>query len=281
MLPRNFYDGSETLVGVRVCYPAAMPQPVPKAILFDLDDTLAASFETPAPEMIERLIRVMARVPLSIITGRDFVHVEQGFLPRITPYARPEHLFVMAESSADSYEWDGSAWQSVYRVAFPPDENARIRAAIEEALRKTRVLEGQQIYGAQFVEKRGQFSFSMLGIEVPADMRYTWDPQHERRKALQRELATRMPEYDVFLGGATTIDVTQRGINKAAGVRWLATRLGIEAAQMLYVGDALYPGGNDAVILETGAQTRETSGPEETGRIIDELLAGYEATSDR
>jgi hypothetical protein len=42
---------------------------------------------------------------------------------------------------------------------------------------------------------------------------------------------------------------------------------------MLYIGDALFPGGNDEVVKETGIETRQTSGPEETARIIRELLA--------
>jgi hypothetical protein len=41
---------------------------------------------------------------------------------------------------------------------------------------------------------------------------------------------------------------------------------------MLFVGDALYPGGNDEVVISTGAQTRSTSGPPETNKIIEELL---------
>ena len=40
---------------------------------------------------------------------------------------------------------------------------------------------------------------------------------------------------------------------------------------MLYVGDALYPGGNDAAVIPTGIRTISTSGPVETESIIDDL----------
>jgi hypothetical protein len=42
---------------------------------------------------------------------------------------------------------------------------------------------------------------------------------------------------------------------------------------MLYVGDALYPGGNDEVVILTGVQTRAVANPTETETIIDEILA--------
>ena len=42
---------------------------------------------------------------------------------------------------------------------------------------------------------------------------------------------------------------------------------------MLFVGDAIYEGGNDFVVAESGVQTRSTSGPEETLGIIEELIA--------
>jgi hypothetical protein len=42
---------------------------------------------------------------------------------------------------------------------------------------------------------------------------------------------------------------------------------------MLYVGDALFPGGNDEVVKESGIATREVANPSDTARLIDELLS--------
>lgn len=246
---------------------------LPRAVLFDLDDTLAASFEAPTPAMNERLIRLLSHVPAAIITGRDFTRVEPNFLPHITPHARAGTFFVLAESGADIYEWDGTSWKEEATAYLSTDERVHIRNVINEAVATTRALEGLPVFGEQFVEKRGQVAFAALGLGVPADLKYTWDPQHEKRKVLQRVIAAALPEYDVFLGGATSIDVTRKGVNKAAGVRWVAERLSLPVTEMLYIGDAIYPGGNDFVVLETGIPTRQTSGPAETETIIDELLA--------
>ena len=120
-------------------------------------------------------------------------------------------------------------------------------------------------------------SFACLGYKVPADMKYSWDPENRRRKILQAAVAKKLPDLEVSLGGATTIDVTEKGRNKAYGVNWLSERLNIQVPDMLYIGDALYQGGNDFVVIETGVQTRQTKNPEETLSIIGELIAACSA----
>ena len=42
---------------------------------------------------------------------------------------------------------------------------------------------------------------------------------------------------------------------------------------MLYVGDALFPGGNDAPARETGAFCIQVRDPDETKRVIEAIIA--------
>ncbi len=79
--------------------------------------------------------------------------------------------------------------------------------------------------------------------------------------------------------GSTSIDVTRRGLTKAYGVRKLSEHLDIPISNMLYIGDALFPGGNDEVVKETSIETRATSSPEETARIIEEVLLQFPRSS--
>ena len=48
--------------------------------------------------------------------------------------------------------------------------------------------------------------------------------------------------------------------------------LGIPRSQMLFVGDALLVGGNDHPVIATGVSTIETTGPEQTKRIIRSII---------
>jgi phosphomannomutase len=77
----------------------------------------------------------------------------------------------------------------------------------------------------------------------------------------------------VRLGGATSIDVTKHGIDKAYGIRKLRDVLGIRIDQMLFIGDALFPGGNDYPAKQAGVQTIQVRDPEETKRVIEAIAA--------
>ena len=42
---------------------------------------------------------------------------------------------------------------------------------------------------------------------------------------------------------------------------------------MIYVGDALFPGGNDYPVEEAGVDSIPVKGPEETKRVIETIIA--------
>ena len=80
-----------------------------------------------------------------------------------------------------------------------------------------------------------------------------------------------LPEFEVRIGGTTSIDVTKKGIDKAFGVLRIIEYLGIDKSDVVFVGDALYDGGNDAPVKKTGVKCIETSGAQETKGIIQGL----------
>jgi hydroxymethylpyrimidine pyrophosphatase-like HAD family hydrolase len=114
--------------------------------------------------------------------------------------------------------------------------------------------------------------YSALGQRAPLDKKLAWDPTIAKRKELQAILAPLLPDYAVGIGGSTTIDVTKKGFDKAYAIRWLAIEMKLPVTDIIYVGDALYTGGNDAPVLSTGASTRAVSGPVETLALIESLV---------
>jgi hypothetical protein len=77
----------------------------------------------------------------------------------------------------------------------------------------------------------------------------------------------------VRLGGATSIDVTKPGIDKAYGIKKLQETLGISIKEMIYVGDALFVGGNDYPAQQAGVISIPVQGPSETKRVIQAIIA--------
>jgi HAD superfamily hydrolase (TIGR01484 family) len=100
-----------------------------------------------------------------------------------------------------------------------------------------------------------------------------WDADFAKRKKIKTILDTLIPEFSVRLGGATSIDVTKPGIDKAYGIKKLQETLGISIKEMIYVGDALFVGGNDYPAEQAGVISIPVRGPNETKRVIEAIIA--------
>lgn len=82
-----------------------------------------------------------------------------------------------------------------------------------------------------------------------------------------------IPEFSVRLGGTTSVDVTRPGIDKAYGIRKLREVLGIDIPDMIFIGDAIFPGGNDHAAEEAGVASIEVKNPSETATVIKTIIA--------
>ncbi len=244
----------------------------PKIAIFDLDETLALSLQIPSRRATEGLVALLERIPVCIMTGRKFEEVQSEFLDPLTISPHAKRLYFMASGASKGFRFEEGAWREVFSHELTKGEREVIRRAIEETVEETNALKGLPCYGECYIDKGTMLTFAMLGVSIPEDAKRSWDPGNVQRKKFWSVLAPKLPTYDVFMGGFSAIDITRKGINKAYGVKWLAEKLKIAPSDMLYVGDALYEGGNDAVVIPTGIQTRSVSGPEETLTVLDELL---------
>ena len=100
-----------------------------------------------------------------------------------------------------------------------------------------------------------------------------WDPDFTKRKKMKAILDTSIPEFSVRLGGSTSIDITKLGIDKAYGIRKLRDVLGIAVDEMIFVGDALLPGGNDYPAEQAGVDSIQVRDPHETKRVVETIIA--------
>jgi len=244
----------------------------PRAVFFDLDDTLAESFHAPSPEALAGVAKLLEHMPVSIISGATFLRMQKQFLSVFESHPHAGRLYIFATSAAQAHHFNSGAWEQLYDLALDEAARARIKDAIGEAVDSLEVLHGIPHYGEQTVDKGSQIAYTHVGVDAPKAVKDSWDPDGSKRQLLWQTLKQSLPEFEVLMGGVTTIDITLKDVNKSHGVEWLTKELAIPTQEMLYVGDALYPGGNDAVVIPTGIQTLSVSGPAETEKIIDELL---------
>ncbi|MBP9757741.1 MAG: HAD-IIB family hydrolase [Candidatus Pacebacteria bacterium] len=250
---------------------------LPKAVIFDLDETLAISFQAPEPGMLDRLTALQAHLPVAIMTGAGFDRIINDVVTHLPK--EPTNLVLFPNSSSQCFMYEGHAWKNIYSHLMNDEERAKIKDALNTALGEFEELSSAPVYGERIIDREAQIAFTAVGQEAPADVKATWDPTSEKRLRIARVLRDRLPEFDILIGGASTIDFTRKDTNKSYGVRWFADYLKTTPSELLYVGDALYPGGNDEVVLVTGIQARSVANPEDTEGVIDELLNLIDSSS--
>lgn len=224
------------------------------------------------PDMAERIAALLERLPVAILSATSLERLEREFLAPLPLTTRKERLYLLPSSTSQCLLWQNGAWTFAYDVALTDEERAAVRVALETAVQETGILEDAPQYGERIEDRRAGMSLTALGTDAPNDLKAAWDPDRTKRDRLCAIIAPLLPAFEVRIGGRTTIDITKKGFDKAYGVRWLAAHLDIEPKDMFYVGDSFHEGGNDAVVIPTGIVVRPVSSPEETGRVIDELL---------
>ncbi|MBI4133207.1 HAD-IIB family hydrolase [Candidatus Uhrbacteria bacterium] len=243
---------------------------LPQAVAFDLDGTLTESFRPPAQGIADSLERLSAMVPIAVMSAGNFPRIE-GYFTSIFEPRSEVRAFIFSSNAAEGYVWKNKRWGRVYQFSIAEKERARIVSVIKRGVTEANIGSERD---HQILERDSNIAFAAVPLDASLDDRNAWDPDRSKRTRLKSVLTRELPEYEVVIGGPVSINITRKGINKAYGVRWLAQHLGIPTREMLFIGDALYEGGNDAVVIPTGIQTRETTGPEETAHIIEELLGG-------
>ncbi len=249
----------------------------PRAAIFDLDDTLAESFKSPSPQVLGKLRRLLDKIPVAIMTGSGMRRMESQFLPAIKVFPNAERFYLFPNSSAQCYVLEASEWRQSYNFDLTPEEREKIKKTIADTVENNAMLRDIPHDGERMFDREAQVAYTPVGVEAPLEKKQTWDPDGSKRAFLFDSLTNALPEFEVLLGGMTTIDITRKGINKSYGVKWLAEHLRIPASAMLYVGDAFHEGGNDLVVMSTGVATRPVAGPAEAELVIDELLGACEA----
>jgi phosphomannomutase len=244
---------------------------VKKLIVFDLDGTLAESKASIDAEMAKLLNSLLGIVKVSVISGGAWLQFEKQVLAHLAHDKRLKNLFLLPTCGTKFYKYD-SKWELLYAEDFTDAEKKKIIGSLKKAMESSDC-KVKKVWG-EVVEDRGsQITFSGLGQQAPLEEKKKWDPDFTKRKKMKAILDKLIPEFSVRLGGATSVDITQHGIDKAYGIRKLRDVLGVAIQEMIFVGDALFPGGNDYPAEQAGALSIQVKNPHETKRVIETIIA--------
>lgn len=251
-------------------------------IVFDMDGTLTPSKAPMDAGMAELLVRLIAARKVAVIGGGKYTLFKQQLIAPLKKYPRKflRNLFLFPTTSTAFYRYN-RGWKNVYSHCLSKSERTKIKLAFREVFKEVGYKHPKKVYGKVIEDRGTQITFSALGQDIVAVL---GDKEGVRRKERWREkyaplklkmshlLAKRLPGFEVRAAGFTSIDVTQKGIDKAYGLRQMEKHLRVPINKMLFVGDALFPGGNDYAARRTGVYCIAVRGPEDTKRVIRELM---------
>lgn len=252
-----------------------------KLVVFDLDGTLTESKADMDREMAALMTELLKRKKVAVIGGGKYELFVRQLLSKLK-ISKPllKNLFLFPTTSTAFYRFGprghrqgGASWRRVYSETLTSKERRNIFDAFSDAFREVGYKHPKKIYG-KLIEDRGtQVTFSALGQKAPVRLKDRWKKKNSALKLkLARVLQKMLPEFEVRAAGYTSIDVTRKGIDKEYGIRQITKHLRIPLRDMLFVGDALFPGGNDSAVLRTGIPCIQVRGPEDTKKIIQSLL---------
>ncbi len=252
--------------------------PRKKLIVFDLDGTLAESKASLDAEMAALLGALLRVVKVAVISGGGWPQFETQLLSRLSDHERLRELSLLPTCGTQFFQYS-SGWTQLYAENFSDEEKELIVDSLKEAMESSdfRI---EVTWGEQIEDRGSQITFSALGQQAPIEEKEKWDPDFAKRKKMQARLEQLIPGFSVRLGGTTSVDVTKLGIDKGYGMRKLRDILGIGLQEMLFIGDALFPGGNDYPAKEAGVESIQVRDPNESKRVIEAIVACLGPTRD-
>ena len=193
-----------------------------KLIVFDLDGTLAESKSSLDAEMSRLLGDLLGIVKVAVISGGDWPQFEKQVLSHLP---HDESLVSLSPASDVRNQFFRYArdWKKIYSEDFTADEKQKIVSSLQKAVEQAG-FKPPKVWGEVIEDRGSQITFSALGQQAPLEEKTKWDPDYAKRKKIKAIVDTLIPEFSVRMGGATSIDVTKPGIDKAYGIHKLQRR---------------------------------------------------------
>jgi hypothetical protein len=246
-----------------------------KLIAFDLDDTLAITKSPISDKMSGLLVELLKGYEVCVISGGKFGQFKIQIIDRLEAShleLRKLHLMPTCGTRYYRYEEIKESWQQQYAEDLTTEQKNKIIEALETEARALGMWK-EDPWG-EIIEDRGsQITYSALGQQAPPEEKYKFAEKNaEAKKVLRENVAAKLPDLEVRLGGTTSVDITKPGIDKAYGMKKLIEELSISTDDILFVGDKLEEGGNDYPVKAMGIDSIAVEGWEDTALVIETLI---------
>ena len=249
---------------------------LPRLVAFDLDDTLAPSKSALDPTMIDLLVKLLGVTEVCVISGGQFGQFQAQIIEHLPEISLDTlaRLHLMPTCGTQYYRNAGQGWTQVYAENLSDDQKLRALGAVEQTARALGFWESDT-WGPILEDRGSQITFSALGQAAPVAAKIAWDPTGVKKNTLREAVQALLPDLEVRSGGSTSVDITRQGIDKAYGMKRLATLTGVDLTDMLFVGDRLDENGNDYPVKVLGVECIAVEGWPDTVTLLEDLIPRY------
>ena len=208
----------------------------PRLIAFDLDGTLT-QHKSPLEDENRAVLDALAKNAKLLMVGAgrcERIFAQMGGYPIdiIGNYGMEYAEYNVASGGLDM----------VFAHVLPCD-----RETMEARITELRRQFGFTEFAGDNVEfhASGCVTFPILGTKAQLPDKLAFDPDRSRRRPLLPIVKAANPEYNVFVGGTSSFDMTPAAYDKYQALDRYCAEHGYAHEEVLFVGDDFGAGGND------------------------------------
>ena len=243
-----------------------------KIICFDLDGTLAPSKQRIDDEMAELINQLLEKYHVSVITWGWEDRFQKQIFDYITTDENLLNKFIPCPTCGTKmYKFEDGEWNKLYSLDFSDEEKQSILESMDEVL-DLLDLRPEKTWWELVEDRWSQITFSALGQQAPVEEKSVRDPDFKKRNVIKMELEKRIPNFSINSGWATSIDITMKWVDKSFWIRKIMENFPIEMDEILFIGDAVFPGWNDYPPFTIWVDSIKTDWVEHTKEIIRKLI---------
>jgi hydroxymethylpyrimidine pyrophosphatase-like HAD family hydrolase len=202
--------------------------------------------------------------------GTIFGDIEYKVLHKLPCYPQyAERMHVIASGGAHMLEYTEGAWHDVYRKHMTDESIAMLIDVYEKSLLAVLAPDDPALHHKSRHVNKDNMMLSCTSIEPTeegADLsRHGWDDNKQKRRAILKEMykTVSQDEFDIHVGGGTTLDISPKGVNKRSALEQFFVHTGFKKEDAVFVGDGFGEGGNDEVVRDSGVAIQEVTGPKD------------------
>ena len=203
-------------------------------LFFDMDKTIAPARQPILPEMFDLLTSL----------SQDIIVVSGQTVENIRWQSNDLDAIILGQNGSHAIERDGT---ELWNEPLDDAHRAEIMAHIERLI--ARLPERPREEWTPIEDRGSQITFSPIGNMAPVEEKAAYDPDRSTRESLLAQEPFVSDNVLVKIGGSTSFDYIHKNRHKGTNVARLIELKGWDKDECVYIGDGLYPGGNDELVI--------------------------------